>query len=354
MSFKVVVQPSGRSFGVDAGETVLDAGLRQGITLPHGCRDGACGSCKGKVLAGEVRHGPHQTRALSDDEEAQGLALFCCAYPKSDLKIECREVPAAGAFPVRKMPARIASIRRAADDVAIVELQLPAATRLDYHAGQYLEIVLRDGARRSYSMASAPHRAERLELHIRHMPGGKFTDALFGAAEPPIRERDILRIEGPHGSFMLREDSDKPVLLLASGTGYAPIKAMIEHAIHVRFPHPMVLYWGCRALRDLYQHEAVLQLVETARAAGVDLRYVPVLSEPRPEDGWAGRTGFVHLAVMADHPDLSGWQVYACGVPLMVDAARADFTRRCGLPPAEFYADAFVSEADKAAPAVNA
>ncbi len=348
MAYQVVVHPSGRAFEAQASESILDAALRAGITLPHGCRDGACGACKGKVLAGTVEHGPHQAKALSDQEAAQGQALFCCAFARSNLEIECRNVVAQGAFVVRKMPARVASIERVSDDVVIMRLQLPANEKFEYHAGQYIDVSMRDGTRRSYSMASAPHLADKIELHIRHMPGGKFTDALFGAADPAIKERDILRIEGPHGSFFLREDAAKPVVLLASGTGFAPIKAIIEHAIRIGFSQPMRLYWGARARKDLYLHALAEQLVEQARAAGVDLRYVPVLSEPASDDAWAGRTGFVHRAVMADLPDLSGWQVYACGVPVMVDSARTDFIAQCQLPPDAFFADAFVSEADKA------
>jgi CDP-4-dehydro-6-deoxyglucose reductase len=171
------------------------------------------------------------------------------------------------------------------------------------------------------------------------MPGGKFTDHVFGA----MKEKDILRMEGPYGTFFLREDSDKPIVLLASGTGFAPIKAIIEHIEHRSIQRAVVLYWGCRTLTDLYLHA----WAQDAARRLPNLRYVPVLSEPRPEDGWAGRTGLVHEAVMADLPDLSAWQVYACGAPVMVDAARRDFTMRCALPAEEFFADSFTSEADK-------
>jgi CDP-4-dehydro-6-deoxyglucose reductase len=349
MNHRVVVHPSGRSFEVPEGETVLEAAVRQGINLPYGCRNGACGSCKGKVLQGQVVLGPHQEKALSAGEASAGMALFCCAKPVTDLEIECREVNGLADFPAKKMPVRVASIERPADDVAIIRLQLPAAERPQYRAGQYLEILMRDGSRRAYSMAVAPHLADQIELHVRHLPGGKFTDPLFGKTEPAMKERDILRIEMPLGTFFLREDSDKPAILLASGTGYAPIKAIIEHAIAANLTRPMRLYWGARARKDLYAHEGAEQLVRDAQAAGLDLQYVPVLSEPQPADDWTGRTGFVHLAVLHDHPDLSAWQVYACGVPVMVDSARRDFVALAGLPAEEFYADAFISEADKAA-----
>ena len=225
----------------------------------------------------------------------------------------------------------------------LLPLQLPANQNLQYRAGQYVEFILRDGARRSYSMANAPHllgTPPAIELHLRHMPGGKFTDHVFGA----MKEKDILRMEGPFGSFFLREASDKPLVLLASGTGFAPIKALIEHMEFKGITRPAVLYWGCRSKADLYLHE----WAEAAAARLPHLRYVPVLSEPKPEDGWTGRTGFVHQAVMADLPDLSGHQVYACGAPVMVESAQRDFIARCHLPEDEFFADSFTSAADQA------
>lgn len=346
MSFTVTVQPSGRSFSVERDEPVLHAAIREGIGLPYGCKDGACGSCKSRLLEGRVIHGAHQAKALSAAEEAAGLVLTCCAAPQTDLVIEARTVPGAGEYPIRKMPARVAAIVRAAPDVAVLTMQLPANDPLRYRAGQYLEFILRDGARRSYSMANAPHSViERpfVELHVRHMPGGKFTDHVFGA----LKEKEILRVEGPFGSFFLREDSDKPIVLLASGTGFAPIKAILEHMQFKAIARPTVLYWGARRQPDLYLHDWALQAAQTMP----NLRYVPVLSEAGPQDGWSGRTGFVHHAVMADIPDLSGHQVYACGVPIMVESAQRDFVARCGLPADEFYADSFTSEADKHGPA---
>ena len=340
MSLTVTVQPSGRTISVERDEPILAAAIRQGIGLPYGCRDGACGSCKSRLLEGRVIHGAHQLKALSLQEEDAGLILTCCATPQTDCTVEARTVPGVGQFAVQKMPCRVTSIERPAPDVALLKLQLPANVRFQYFAGQYIEFILKDGSRRSYSMANAPENAPGgLELHVRHMPGGKFTDHLFGA----MKEKEILRMEGPFGSFFLREESAKPMVLLASGTGFAPIKAIIEHMQLAAIDRPAVLYWGCRSKADLYLHDWAQQ----AAAQMPNLTYVPVLSEPRPEDGWTGRTGFVHQVVMADLPDLSGHQVYACGAPVMVDAARSDFASRCGLPADEFYADAFTSEQDK-------
>ncbi|WP_031407891.1 CDP-6-deoxy-delta-3,4-glucoseen reductase [Thiomonas sp. FB-Cd] len=344
MSLTVRVLPSEHQFEVGSGETVLAAAIRQGVGLPYGCQDGACGSCKCRWISGEFELGVHQLKALSEAERAAGFILACRTTPKTDLVIESHELPAAGMFAVKKMPCRVISIVRPTPDVAIIHLQLPANDRLDYHAGQYVQLILRDGTRRSYSMANA-HGADdkQIELHVRHMPGGKFTDHVFGA----MKDRDILRLEGPFGSFYLREDSKKPLVLLASGTGLAPIKAIIESMQAQGNTRPAVLYWGCRSKADLYLHGWA-----QAQAAALPwLDYVPVLSEPKDDDAWSGRTGFVHHAVMRDIPDLSTHEVYACGAPVMVDAAKADFTTQCHLPEDAFYADAFTTEADKAGPA---
>ena len=342
MSFTIQLQPANRSFEVQRDEPILAAAIRQGIGLPYGCRDGACGSCKSRLLEGRVIHGAHQLRALSVAEEDAGWILPCCAAAQTDCVIEARSVPGAGEFPVLKMPARVLSLQRAAPDVMIMKLQLPANQNLQYRAGQFIEIILRDGARRSYSMANAAHQLgspPALELHLRHLPGGRFTDHVFGA----MKEKEILRIEGPFGSFFLREEATQPIVLLAAGTGFAPVKALIEHMTLKAIDRPTVLYWGGRRPKDLYLNG----WCEEAAAQMPHLRYVPVVSDALPEDAWTGRTGFVHRAVMQDLPDLSGHQVYACGAPVMVDAARRDFVQHCGLPEDEFYADAFTSEADK-------
>jgi len=351
MSFKISVRPSGREFDVLGDETILAAALRTGVGLPYGCKNGACGTCKSTAVAGRWHQGVHSAGALSAAEAAAGKLLVCCSRPLSDVVIEARELSGFGDIPIRKMPCRVAKIERPTDDVAIVYLQLPANERLQYRAGQYLEFILKNNVRRSYSIATAPHADEPIALHIRHMPGGQFTDSLFGGAGTAVKERDILRFEGPLGTFFLREENTQPIVLLASGTGFAPIKAIAEHILHRRLagradgdppPCAVRLYWGCRARKDLYLHELPQRWAEEQP----DFSYVPVLSDALPEDGWSGRTGLVHRAVMADLPDLSGYQVYACGVPIMVDSARRDFVQQCGLAEDHFYADAFTSEAD--------
>jgi len=338
MTFQVLVNPSGRQFSCDAGESILAAAIRAGVGLPYGCKNGACGSCKGKLVSGQAELGAHQERALSAAEREAGQTLFCCAMPQSDVVIEAREVLGVGDFPIKKLPSRVAKLERVTDDVMILSLQLPATERMQFKAGQYIEFLLKDGKRRAYSMATAPHSDELLALHIRHMPGGLFTDQVFGT----LKEKDILRFEGPLGTFFLREDSQKPIVMVASGTGFAPIKAMIDHWAHQQSTRPVTLYWGGRRPSDLYMNALCEEWAKTLP----NFSYIPVISDALPEDNWNGRTGFVHKAVMHDMQNLSDYQVYACGAPLMVEAAQRDFVAECQLPNEEFFADSFTSEAD--------
>jgi CDP-4-dehydro-6-deoxyglucose reductase len=284
----------------------------------------------------------YQSKALSDEELAKGMVLTCRATALSDVVIESRQVTSADAFPIRKMPVRIASMEKMSPDVMRIMLQLPSTENMQYHAGQYVEFLLRDGSRRAYSMANAPHTlvagAPMVELHLRHMPGGKFTDHVFGA----MKEKEIQRIEAPFGSFYLREDSDKPMVLLASGTGFAPIKALLEQMQHKNIQRPARLYWGGRRPSDIYMSDWV-----TAQLALMpNLQFIPVVSDALPADHWTGRTGFVHAAVLQDIADLSGYQVYACGAPVVIESAQRDYAAH-GLPAGEFFADSFTSEADK-------
>jgi len=338
MTFQITTRPGGHTFPCEPDETVLQAAMRADLMIPYGCRNGACGSCKGKVVEGSVDYGAYQASALTDDDKRQGYALFCCARPQDDLVIEAREVRRAGDIAIKRLPCRIESIDKPAPDVAIVRLKLPTNERLQYLPGQYIDFMLKDGHRRSFSIATPPHADALLELHIRHTPGGVFTDPLFTS----YRGREILRLEGPLGSFYLRENSDKPVIFLAGGTGFAPIKAIVEHMLFHRIPRKIVLYWGARAKRDLY----LAGLPGAWQTQHANFTFIPVLSEPAPDDAWPGRTGLVHHAVLTDFPDLSGYQVYACGAPAMIDAARRDFTTLRGLAPDDFYADSFTYAAE--------
>ena len=337
----VTLQPGGLQFQVEDGEAVLAAALRQGYILPYGCRNGACGSCKGKIVSGSVDYGVYQHKVLTEEEKAQGKALFCQAKPLSDLVLEARTIGAAKDIQIRKLPCRVQKLDRMTDDVMVLHLKLPANEKLVFLAGQYIEFLLKDGARRSFSMANPPHDAELIQLHVRHVAGGQFTDHVFNK----MKERDILRCEGPMGTFFLREESEKPIVFVASGTGFAPIKAVIEHMFHKGIARPMTLYWGGRRPKDLYMNE----LAASWATQHAGFKYVPVISEALSEDNWSGRSGFVHRATMHDFPDLSGHQVYACGVPIMVDSAKRDFIAQCRLPEDEFYADIFTTQADGAA-----
>ena len=334
MPHQITIKPTGHSFGCDDGETVLAAAMRADLMIPYGCRNGACGTCKGRILAGAVDYGAYQTGTLTEVEKAQGYALLCVARPLSDVEVEVREVRRAGDIQIRKLPCRVEKIVKAAPDVAIVLLKLPANDRLQYLAGQYIDFLLKDGRRRSFSLATAPEDDALLEVHVRHVPGGLFSGQLFNE----FKGREILRFEGPLGTFYLREESDKPIIFVAGGTGFAPIKAIIEHALRhgVDQQRPMVLYWGVRSLKDLY----LPQLPGEWQQASRNFNFIPVLSEPLPEDHWAGRAGLVHQAVLDDFPDLSGYQVYACGGPAMIEVARKTFTAQ-RLPENEFFADSF-------------
>ena len=343
-TYQITIHPSQHQFSAADDQNLLEAALAAGLVLPYSCKSGACSSCKGKVVSGDFEAGPAPEQVLLPEEIEEGFTLLCQAQPRSDMIIESREVRMASDIQVRKLPARLTRLEMVARDVAILTLQLPAAETFRFYAGQYIELILKDGKRRSYSMASTVDQAATLELHVRHMPGGLFTDHVFGVGPTQMKEREILRFEGPFGSFFLRE-SEKPIIFLASGTGFAPIKAIIESMIERGINRPATLYWGGRRPQDLYMDE----LARGWEAKLPGFRYIPVVSDALTQDNWEGREGFVHQAVIADHPDLSAYEVYACGSPVVVESARRDFKASCGLPDEAFFADAFTSAADSTA-----
>ncbi len=332
MSYRITLSPSGHTFDASADEPLLAAADAAGLTVPYGCRNGVCSVCKATLLEGEVDHGASQDWALPPEQRAAGKVLLCCARPLTDLVLEVREVSASRDIPVKTLPCRVQKMEKLADDVMALHLKLPASERLLFLAGQYIEFILKDGSRRAFSLANAPHDDELLQVHVRRIPGGSFTGQVFES----MKEKDLLRFEGPLGSFHLREDSSKPVVMLAGGTGFAPIKSLVEHMIHNRIERPVHLYWGARDRAGLYLPD----LPAAWMAAAPQLLYMPVLSDATPADAWSGRTGLVHRAVLEDLPDLSGFQVYACGAPPMIEAAQRDFAA-AGLPENEFFADAF-------------
>ena len=332
MTNQVTIQPSGHHYQVAEGDTILTGAIDAGFNLPYGCRNGACGACKGKVLAGFVDHGDYQPSALTEAEIDAGLALFCCAKPLSDVEIECREVSALNGIKPKILPVRVQSMEKLSHDVMALFLKLPSNERMQFLAGQYIEFLMKDGQRRAFSLANAPHNDDFLELHLRLVPGGKFTEYVFNE----MQEKTILRIEGPFGTFYLREDSQKPIIFVAGGTGFAPIKGIVEHILHTGIQREMVLYWGARSLEDLYMPT----LPKAWAEMNPNFKFVPVLSEPLETDNWTGRKGLVHQAVLDDFANLSAHQVYCCGAPAMVDTALESFKAQ-GLPSDEFFSDAF-------------
>lgn len=332
MSHTVTIQNSGHQFSVRPSQTVLEAAIEAGLSLPYGCRNGACGACKGKVVSGKVMHDDYQGSAMSDAELAAGNALFCCARPLEDVVIECRELTGLNGIKPRILPARVQTMEKLTNDVMVMFLQLPASERLQFVAGQYLEFILKDGKRRAFSIANAPHDATTIELHLRLVAGGQFTNYVFN--EMPAKA--IVRIEAPLGTFYLREDSQKPVIFVAGGTGFAPIKGIIEHMLHNKIQREIILYRGGRTQDDLYMDALCQRWAEFVP----NFTYIPVLSEAPAEASWQGRTGLVHEAVLADYPDLSAYQAYVCGAPGMVEVAHQTFVAQ-GLNADEFFSDAF-------------
>lgn len=331
---QITLQPNNITFNARPSQTVLEAAIEAGLAIPYGCRNGACGSCKGKLISGKVIHDDYQRSAMTEVELAAGNALFCCARALDDIVIECREAVTGGVKP-RILPARVHQKNLLNHDVMQLYLQLPASEKLQFKAGQYIEFILKDGARRAFSIANAPHDDAFIELHLRKVAGGQFTEFVFNE----LADKAILRIEAPFGSFYVR-DTAKPMIFVAGGTGFAPIKGMIEHLIFSGNQHQIYLYRGAKNSDDLYMHEMCEKWAEMLP----NFQYVPVLSG----ENWAGRTGLVHQAVLDDFADLSGFEAYVCGAPGMVDVAQQTFTAQ-GLPPEAFFADAFTFAPQKPA-----
>ncbi|HHH43253.1 MAG TPA: CDP-6-deoxy-delta-3,4-glucoseen reductase [Gammaproteobacteria bacterium] len=331
MTFHVEISSSGHRFAVESGETVLEAALRHGVGLPYGCRNGACGSCIAILEAGSVHYPDGEPEALTD-AETPGQLVICQAHPLSDLVIRVREVQAEQDIRIKMLPCRAEQLERLSHDVMLVRLKLPESERLQFLAGQYVEFILKDGRRRAFSIANAPHHDEYLEMHIRHVPGGSFTGHVFEG----MRDRALLRIEGPLGSFYLREDSTRPILMMAGGTGFAPLKGMLEHAFYIGVDRPIHLFWGARARRDLYMDE----LARAWEKQYPNFRYTPVLSEPGPDDQWQGASGQLHEVLTGRYPDLAGFDIYLSGPPAMIEAATPALVAQ-GAHLDHIYSDAF-------------
>lgn len=339
---RAIFYPMARAVTPREGESLLDAGLRAGLELPFECRSGGCGVCKARVLGGKVAHGAVQPSALSAAERAAGALLLCQATALGEVAIEL-DTDASARDTVPRFTARVERIEHLAPDVLGVTLRLEGGARVEFLAGQHLNVILADGARRSYSFTTASDSTDRIELHIRRIPGGRFT----GWAFERMRVGDALTLEGPLGDFVLRETSERPILFVAGATGFAPVKSLLEEAFRLGLLRPMHFYWGVRAKRDLYMAD----LPERWAREHPNFRFVPVLSAPDPEDRWSGRTGLVHETMLEDFPDLSGHEVYACGSIRMVEAARPAFIAH-GLAGTACFSDAFtrVPEAREPSP----
>jgi CDP-4-dehydro-6-deoxyglucose reductase len=345
MSLSVRLEPSGHTFQVASGDSILAAGLNAGFALPFSCRQGVCRSCRGTLISGEVDMGDVHPAYLSEADRAKGAVHLCQAKPLSDVTIQVRELEGLAGVRVAKIPCRVAEITKAAPDVSIVKLRLPLNENMMFAAGQHIEFLLPDEKRRNYSIASKPsiEGVTQIELHIRHMPGGYFTENVLSK----MKARDLMRFEGPLGSFYLRTETQKPILMVAGSTGFAPLKSMCEQIFerNINASRPVTLYWGARTRDGLY----MLALAEEWARTQKNFRFVPVLSEPTPACNWTGPTGLVHEAVLADIADMSGTEAYVCGPPAMVEAARETFIGKAGLAEDAFYADSFLTAVDTAA-----
>ena len=342
--FQVRNLTSGKEFSVNPDETVLDAILRQGAAVPYSCRNGTCAACKASLVSGKVIYDHYDKSAMTDDEAAAGAVLLCCARPTEDLQIRAEEISTLSSINIQKLPCRVLAMNRLAHDVMELQLQLPRQTFFNYVPGQYVDIMMRDDRRRGFSIANPPN-GETLTLHVRHVPKGRFTTHIFQS----MKSRDILRFEGPLGTFFLRKDSDRPVILIAGGTGFAPLNAIIEDAISNGLSRPMHLFWGVRANRDLYMHGTAQNW---AKQYPSSFRFTPVLSEPALEDNWDGETGWVHDSVLRHYQNLADYEVYASGPPPMIDVIRESFPNH-GLDPRNLYYDSFEFSTDTLYPSTT-
>ncbi len=333
MTYQVRIAQSDIEFACAPDTNIVDAAKAAGYELPYSCRSGVCGSCKGRVVSGSV-DAPVGLAGISDEELAAGFTLLCQACPTSDVEIGARSITRFDPNAHKTVDAKLYRVTRVADDVSLLQLRFPNGTKVKFKAGQYLQMVLDDGARRSFSMANPPQQSDGVQLHVRHVPNGRVSGWLESNPQPGT----MVRVELAFGDFYLREGSDKPIVFVASGTGFAPIKSILEDAFRRKLTaRPMTLYWGGRRAKDLYLAEQA----EKWAAQYSHFRFIPVLSEP--DTDWSGRTGFVHRAVMEDFPTLAGIEIYACGVPAMINAARRDFVHERGLPADDFHCDAFVT-----------
>lgn len=326
-TYKIKIKSSGLEFDVKPSQTILEGAIASGITLPYGCQDGACGSCKGKVISGKYFLNEYQSSALTDSDIKAGNTLYCKSMAQEDLVIEPNIPEVYDQYSPKVVPVKVESLTRLNHDVMQMFLKLPAKETFRFKAGQYIEFIMGDGSRRAFSMANAPLDS-MIELHLRLIEGGKFTSFVFNE----MKEKSIHRIEGPIGQFYLR-DSEKPIIFIAGGTGFAPIKSIIEDMIANKNKRKIYLYRGVRSEKDFYMNELVNDWIKKLEG----LKYIPVVEDGLSEDA---RSGYVHHAVLEDFKNLNDIQIYCCGAPGLVENAFKDLTKS-GLPDDQFFADAF-------------
>ncbi len=333
MPHSVTIEHSQQQFQTQPGETILDAALKADRIFPYGCRNGVCGACKCNLLQGTVNYGNHEEFALTDEEKAQGKVLICQAIPLEDVTIDAKEVLTGQNIQIKMLPCRVRKMEQLTDDVMRLYLALPKTQEFHFIPGQYIDLILKDGQRRSFSIANLPEHTdeEGLELHIRLVPGGHFTTRVFQS----MKERDLLRLEGPFGTYFLQTEPERPIIMIAGGTGFAPVKGLIESAMAKKEPYRIHLFWGVRDQKDLYL-DSLIKVWDTQLP---DLQYTPVLSESNSAT-WPGAIGFVHEAVLAAYNDFSDMDIYASGPPIMVDAVRKTLRQR-GMQLDHFYFDSF-------------
>lgn len=331
---QITVSPSNTQFTTQPNETILSAAIRNGINLPHSCQSGVCGSCAAKLVSGNIqKSGEYDDYVLSEEEIAAGTILLCCSQADGDVTIDMPSYAGAKAIAIRTLPARVGKVE-VRGDVAVLTVALPKAPPFIFHAGQYMEILLKDGSR-SYSIANAPSQNSALEFHIKHHEGGLFSPQLFDGR---LKSGAIIRLRGPLGSFYLNEENaHKPLIFMATGTGFAPVKAIISHIAETDPQRPLHIYHGVRKQADLYDETALQALLATLPNA----QYTPILS--RPDDTWTGATGYITEHVLRDYPDLSAHEVYACGSPDMIRDSKTALTTQAQLPSHAFYSDAFTA-----------
>ncbi len=343
--FQVTNQSTGHTFQVRANESVLDALLRQGTAVPYSCRNGTCAACKSILVSGQVVHDDYDRAALTNEEIENGAVLLCRAHPVEDLEIRVDEIDMLSGVSIQKLPCRIIELNRLSHDVMEVKLALPRDVTFHFIAGQYIDLITRDNRRRGFSIASAPGE-DFLKLHVRQVPNGRFTSHVFQS----MKIRDILRFEGPLGTFFLRNNSILPIIMIAGGTGFAPLKSILDnHFASTDDNRPIHLFWGARALRDLYRLELIRQWSAEHRNR---FSFTAVLSEPDPNDDWTGPTGWVHESVLRHYPNLTYHEVYASGPPPMIEAIRNTFPSH-GLSADRLFYDSFEFSSDTLYPSAS-